>query len=414
MTELSAGRRRAALVALALGGFAVGLTEFVLMGLLPEVAHGLLPGDWARSQPGAVAHAGWLITAYALGVVAGAPTIAVVSARMARKRLVAGLLVLFVVATALTALAPTFGLVLAARFVAGLPHGAYFGAAGMVAASLMGPGNKAKGYAIVLGGLTVSTVLGVPLVTALGQATSWRVAYLVIAALFAVATAAVLVTVPAVSAGAGGSPRAELRAFRAPQVWLVALTGSIGFAGFFAAYSFVAPVTTEVAGLPVSAVPWVLVAAGVGMTAGNLLGGMAADRALRPAMLGGFAALILATAAYGVLARWPAGLLVSAFVVGAAALFLGPALQTRLIEVAPGAQLMGAAVNQSATNLANSIGATLGSLAIGHGLGYLSPAWVGVGLGSAGLVLAAVSFRLDRRRPTAPAPRPSPAPVTRA
>jgi DHA1 family inner membrane transport protein len=158
----------------------------------------------------------------------------------------------------------------------------------------------------------------------------------------------------------------------------------------------------------------VLVAAGIGMTAGNLLGGMAADRALRPAMLGGFAALILATAAFGVLARWPAGLLASAFVVGAAALFLGPALQTRLIEVAPGAQLMGAAVNQSATNLANSIGATLGSVAIGHGLGYLSPAWVGVGLGSAGLVLAAVSFRLDRRRPAAPAPRPSPAPATRA
>src|SRR5947209_8775824 len=127
---MSAGRRRAALGALALGGFAVGLTEFVLMGLLPEVAHGLLPGDWARSSPQAVAHAGWLITAYALGVVAGAPTIAAVSARMARKRLVAGLLVLFVAATALTALAPTFGLVLAARFVAGLPHGAYFGAAG--------------------------------------------------------------------------------------------------------------------------------------------------------------------------------------------------------------------------------------------------------------------------------------------
>ncbi len=413
MEEISAGRRRAALAALALGGFAVGLTEFVLMGLLPEVAHGLLPGDWARSSPQAVAHAGWLITAYALGVVAGAPTIAAVSARMARKRLVAGLLVLFVVGTALTALAPSFGLVLAARFVAGLPHGAYFGAAGMVAASLMGPGNKAKGYAIVLGGLTVSTVVGVPLVTALGQATSWRVAYLVIAALFAVATAAVLMTVPAVSAGPGGSARAELRAFRSPQVWLVALTGTIGFAGFFAAYSFVAPVTTEVAGLPLSAVPWVLVAAGIGMTAGNLLGGMAADRALRPAMLGGFAALILATAAYGVLARWPAGLLASAFLVGAAALFLGPALQTRLIEVAPGAQLMGAAVNQSATNLANSIGATLGSLAIGHGLGYLSPAWVGVGLGSAGLVLAAVSFRLDRRRPAGPAPRSAPAPATR-
>jgi MFS transporter, DHA1 family, inner membrane transport protein len=412
--KLGAGRRRAALAALAMGGFAVGLTEFVLMGLLPEVARGLLPGEAARSPSVAVAHAGWLITAYALGVVAGAPAIAVVSARVARKRLVAGLLVWFAVATALTALAPTFGLVLAARFVAGLPHGAFFGAAGMVAASLIGPGSRAKGYAVVLAGLTVATVVGVPLVTALGQATSWRVAYLVIAALFAVAMAAVLATVPTVTAGPGGSPRAELRAFRAPQVWLVALIGTVGFAGFFAAYSFIAPITTEVAGLPASAVPWVLVAAGLGMTAGNLLGGMAADRGLRPAMLGGFAALVLASAAFGALARWPAGLLVGAFGVGLAALFLAPALQTRLIEVAPGAQLMGAAMNQSATNLANGIGATLGSLAIGHGLGYLSPAWVGVGLGSAGFVLAAVSFRLDRRRPVAADRAPTPAPLTRA
>ncbi|MBV9794326.1 MAG: MFS transporter [Actinobacteria bacterium] len=407
MEELSAGRRRGALAALALGGFAIGLTEFALMGLLPEVAHGLLPGTWARSSPLAVAHAGWLITAYALGVVVGAPTIAAVSARVPRKRLVAGLLGLFVVATALTAVAPTFGLVLAARFVAGLPHGAYFGAAGMVAASLLGPGNRAKGYAVVLGGLTVATVAGVPLVTALGQATSWRVAYLVIAALFALATAAVLATVPAGRAGPGGSPRAELRAFRTPQVWLVALIGTIGFAGFFAAYSFIAPVTTAVAGLPASAVPWVLVAAGVGMTAGNLLGGLAADRGLRRAMLGGFAALIVASAAYATLARSPAGLLGCAFVVGLAALFLAPALQTRLIEVAPGAQLMGAAVNQSATNLANSIGAALGSLAIGQGLGYLSPAWIGVGLGAVGLVLAAVSFRLDRRRPVAEGTEPA-------
>ena len=144
------------------------------------------------------------------------------------------------------------------------------------------------------------------------------------------------------------------------------------------------------------------------------LGGIAADRGLRPAMLGGFTALIGATAAYGALARWPAGLLVSAFGIGATALFLAPALQTRLIEVAPGAQLMGAALNQSATNLANGIGATLGSLAIGHGLGYLSPAWVGVGLGSAGLVLAAVSFRLDRRRPPAASRAPAPASMTRA
>lgn len=382
------------MAALALGGFAVGLTEFTVMGLLPDLATSLLPGDWARSPSQAVARAGWSITAYALGVVTGAPTIAVLTARVPRNRLVVGLLALCAAATALTALAPTFELVVVARFVGGLPHGAYFGAAGMAAASLIGQGSQAKGYAIVLGGLTVATLAGVPLVTALGQATTWRVAYLAIAVLFAAASVATLLTVPTLPRGPGGSPGAELRAFRAPQVWLAALTGTIGFAGFFAVYSYVAPVTTHVAGLGSGAVPWVLAAAGIGMTVGNLLGGVVADRALRAAMLGGFASLIAAVAAFGLFARWPVGLFLGAGAVGGAALFLGPALQARLIEVAPGAQLMGAAVNQSATNLANSIGAALGGLAIASGLGYLAPAWVGVGLGTVGLVLAAIGFRI--------------------
>lgn len=382
------------MAALALGGFAVGLTEFAVMGLLPDLAAGLLPGDWDRAPAAAVARAGWSITAYALGVVAGAPTIAVLTARVPRHRLVVGLLALCAIATALTSVAPTFELVVVARFVSGLPHGAYFGAAGMAAASLIGPGSQARGYAIVLGGLTVATLAGVPLVTALGQATSWRVAYLTIAALFAVAAVATLLTVPVLPSGPGGSPMAELRAFRAPQVWVAALTGTIGFAGFFAVYSYVAPITTHVTGLRSGAVPWVLAAAGIGMTVGNLLGGVVADRALRAALLGGFAALIVAVAAFGLFARWPVGLFVGAGAVGATALFLGPALQARLIEVAPGAQLMGAAVNQSATNLANSLGAALGGLAIANGLGYLAPAWVGVGLGAAGLVLAAIGFRI--------------------
>lgn len=364
------------------------------MGLLPDLAVGLLPGDWARSSSQAVATAGWSITAYALGVVVGAPTIAVVTARAPRHRLVVGLLAVCALATAATALAPTFELVVLARFVAGLPHGAFFGAAGMAAASLIGPASQARGYAVVLGGLTVATLAGVPLVTALGQATTWRVAYLAIAALFAVSTVATLLTVPTLPSGPGGSPAAELRAFATPQVWLAALTGTIGFAGFFAVYSYVAPVTTHVAGLGSGAVPWVLGAAGVGMTVGNLLGGVVADRALRAALLGGFGCLIVAVAAFGVFSRWPVGLFLGAGAVGAAALFLGPALQARLIQVAPGAQLMGAAVNQSATNLANGLGAALGGLAIANGLGYLAPAWVGVGLGTVGLVLAALGLRV--------------------
>lgn len=255
MERLTPARRWAALAALALGGFAVGLTEFVVMGLLPEMARDLLPADYARSSADAIARTGWAITVYALGVVAGAPTIAALTARVARKRLVVGLLVLFVLGTAASALAPTFPLVLAARFVAGLPHGAYFGAAGILAANLLGPGSQAKGFAAVLTGLTAANIFGVPAITGIGQSTSWRVAYLAVAGVFLLTLVAVLAIVPPLAAGPGGSVRAELRAFRSPLVWLVAFVAAVGFGGFFAVYTYIAPITTHVAGLPPSAVP---------------------------------------------------------------------------------------------------------------------------------------------------------------
>jgi len=404
--DLSRRHRWAALLALALGGVAIGLTEFAAMGLLPEVARDLLPAEYARSAPDAVAQAGWTITAYALGVVVGAPTIAALTARVPRKKLVLALLVLFAAGTVASAIAPTFELVLVARFVAALPHGAYFGAAGLLAATLMGPGNAARGYAAVLSGLTAANVVGVPLVTRLGQAAGWRVAYLIIALVFGATLIAVLMIVPAVAAVADGSPRAELRSLRKPQVWLVAATAAVGFAGFFAVDSYIAPVTTDVTGLAASTVPWVLVAVGLGMTVGNALGGWFADRDLRRSMLIGFGSVIAAVIFFGLVADTTPGLFAGAFLIGATSLFLGPALQARLIAVAPGAQLMGAAVNQSAMNVANSLGAALGGVVIARGYGYLAPTWVGVGLAVAGLGLAALSFTAERR-----ARRPVPATV---
>jgi len=403
--DLSRRHRWAALLALALGGVAIGLTEFAAMGLLPEVARDLLPEAYAGSAPDAVARAGWTITAYALGVVAGAPTIAALTARVPRKKLVVGLLVVFAAGTVASAVAPTFELVLLARFVAALPHGAYFGAAGLLAAGLMGPGNAARGYAAVLSGLTVANVVGVPLVTRLGQGAGWRVAYLVIALVFGATLVAVLVIVPTVAAAADGSPRAELRSLRRPQVWLVAATAAVGFAGFFAVNSYIAPVTTDVTGLAASTVPWVLAAIGLGMTVGNALGGWFADRDLRRSMLIGFGSVIAAVVFFGLVADTTPGLFAGAFLIGATSLFLGPALQARLISVAPGAQLMGAAVNQSAMNVANSLGAALGGLVIARGYGYLAPTWVGAGLAVAGLGLAALSFATERRR--APVPEPA-------
>ncbi|MCG5469276.1 MFS transporter [Micromonospora sp. LAH09] len=397
MIELSRGRRVAALVALALGGVAIGLTEFAAMGLLPDIARGLLPQEYARSSSDAVARAGWTITAYALGVVVGAPLIAALSARLPRKKLVLGLLALFAVGTVASAVAPTFDLVLVARFAAALPHGAYFGAAGLLAATLMGPGNEARGFAIVLSGLTVSNVVGVPLITRLGQVADWRVAYLVIAGVFLLTLLAVLAVVPEVTAAVDGSPAAQLRALRTSQVWLVAATGAVGFAGFFAVNTYIAPVTTDVAGLSTTTVPWVLVAVGLGMTVGNALGGWFADRDLKRSMIIGFVAMTVSIAAFSLVASTRVGLFVGAFLVGATSLYLGPVLQARLITVAPRAQMMGAALNQSAMNIANSLGAALGSVAIAAGLGYLAPARVGVVLAIVGLALGMISFAVGRR-----------------
>lgn len=401
--RISRPRRRAAVAALALGGFAIGLTEFVAMGLLPQIAHSLLPALDASSSSRAVAHAGWMISAYALGVVVGAPTIAALTARVARKKLLLGLLVLFIVGTAASALAPNFDLVLVARFVAGLPHGAYFGAAGLVAAEILGPGSQGRGFAAVLGGLTIANVVGVPLITRLGQAAGWRAAYLAIAGMFLLTLFAVAALVPAVGAHVEGSPRAELRAFRSGQVWLVAVTAAIGFAGFFAIDSYIAPVTTHVTGLADASVPWVLVAVGLGMTAGNAFGGWASDRNLQRSLLFGFVALIASMILFAAIAPTSVGLFIGAFLVGGTAVFLGPAFQSRLISAAPEARLMGAAVNQSAMNIANSLGAALGGVVIAHGLGYTAPALLGAGLGVIGLALCLID-QVVRRRARAGAP----------
>ena len=208
---------------------------------------------------------------------------------------------------------------------------------------------------------------------------------------------AVLAVVPEVAAAVDGSPAAELRALRTSQVWLVAATGAVGFAGFFAVNTYIAPVTTDVAGLSAATVPWALVAVGLGMTVGNALGGWFADRDLRRSMVIGFVAMIVSIAVFSLVASTRVGLFVGAFLVGATSLYLGPVLQARLITVAPGAQLMGAALNQSAMNIANSLGAALGSVAIAAGLGYLAPARVGVVLAVVGLVLGLVSFAVGRR-----------------
>lgn len=397
MPPLTPARRRLALLALALGGFAIGTTEFVAMGLLPNIAAALLPHLYAADPQTGIAHAGWLVSAYALGVVVGAPTIAATSTRLPRKRLILLLLVAFTVATVASAVLPTFGLVLAARFIAGLPHGAYFGVAAIVAAEIMGPGSRGKGVAMVLGGLTIANVVGVPGITWIGQHASWRLAYLVVAALFALTFVAVLGLVPHRPAPAGASVRRELQAFGRPQVWIVMGLGAIGFGGFFAVYSYISPLVVHVAGLAPGVVPLVLVAVGIGMTIGNIAGGVLADRNVKRTIFLGLGALLASLILVAVLSPMPVGVFVAAFILGATASMIGPAVQTRLMDVAGEAHTIGAALNQSAFNLGNSLGAFLGGAAIAAGLGYRSPALIGVVLAVLGVIIAAVSYALERR-----------------
>jgi DHA1 family inner membrane transport protein len=399
VSGLSPARVRLALLALALGGFGIGTTEFVVMGLLDNVARDLLPALYATSHEEAVAQTGWLITAYALGVVVGAPTIAALSARFPRKQLLLWLLVAFTAATVLSAVLPTFELVLAARFLAGLPHGAYFGIATLVAASLIGEGKRGRGVAIVLSGLTIANVVGVPLITLLGQQAGWRVAYLAVAAIFALTFLAVALAVPLQPGDPGATLKRELRAFGRSQVWLALLTGAIGFGGFFAVYSYVSPVVTQVTGLDESFVPIALVVIGLGMTVGNLVGGRAADHHVMGTVFVCFGLFVVALASFALTAHTTVGLLISLFVVGGAASALSPAVQSRLMDVAGDSQTLAAAANHAALNLGNSLGAFLGGVTIAAGLGYLSPAVVGLLLCIPGIGLALWSVALQRRRP---------------
>lgn len=397
-TTLSPARIRFALLALALGGFGIGSTEFVAMGLLPNIAADLLPGVYAQSPEEANAAAGWIISAYALGVVVGAPTIAAAAARWPRKRLLLVLLTAFALGTLASALLPSFGLVLLARFISALPHGAYFGIASLVAASLMGPGRRARGVALVLSGLTIANVVGVPAITWLGQAAGWRVAYIAVAAIFALTFLAVLVAVP----WQAGDPRAtmkrELQAFRRVQVWFALAIGAIGFGGLFSVYSYVAPLATDVTGLPAALVPVVLIVFGIGMTVGNLAGGRLADWSVRRSMYVFFGILAAALVLLAFTASNPVGLLAGVFLIGGSSAALSPTIQARLMDVARDSQSIAAALNHSALNLGNWLGAFLGGLAIAGGLGYVAPIWIGLVLTIAGVLLALASFAIDRAR----------------
>ncbi|MGJ6122416.1 MFS transporter [Mycolicibacterium sp. Y3] len=378
-----------AVFALALGGFAIGTTEFVAMGLLPDIAASL-----HISEP----TAGHVISAYALGVVIGAPLIAALTARMNRKTLVLALMVLFTLGNLASVFAPTYGTLMAARFVAGIPHGAFFGIAALIAAHLMGPQNRAKAVAHVLTGLTVATVVGVPAASALGQHFGWRSAFGLVVGIGLVTLTAIWFWVPTLRSMHITSPLTELGALRRVQVWLALLVGMVGFGGMFAVYTYVATTMTDVAGLPRALIPLALMAFGLGMVIGNLAGGRMADISVIRGLYLSISTLGVVLALFVLAAHNPWTALPGLFLIGAAGAAIGPALQTRLMDVAHDAQTLAAALNHSALNIANAAGAWIGGVVIAAGYGYTAPAAAGALLAVAGLVVLTLSVLLQRRR----------------
>ena len=365
------------------------------MGVLPDIA-----GSLRTSIP----VAGHLVSLYALGVVVGAPLFAVVGARLPRKTLLLLLMSGVAVGNLGSALAPTFGTLELARFVSGLPHGAYFGIGSLVAASLVPAGQRGRGVAMMMLGLTVANLIGVPVSTRLGQIFGWQAAYVLVAATAAVTVAAILRWVPAPRIAApsvnGAVVRRELGAFSRLPVWLALLTGAVGFGGFFAVYSYIAPTMTTVAGFGRSDIWIVLVLFGLGMTIGNLLGGRLVDRSVTLAIYAALGSMTVVLVAFALTAHHTLLAAFLIFLLGAGGMSAVPALQTRLMDVAADAQSLAAALNHSALNIANALGAWLGGLVIAAGYGYVSTAWVGVLLAVAGLAVATVSVLVDRRRRT--------------
>ena len=380
-----------ALLALAIGAFGIGTTEFVVMGLLPQVAT-----DFGVTVP----TAGLLVTGYALGVVAGAPLMTVLGTRVPRRRMLMALMVLFILGNTVTALAPTFGVMLAGRVLASLAHGAFFGIGSVVAADLVAPQKKAGAIALMFTGLTVANVLGVPLGTFVGQHLGWRVTFGFVAGLGVLGLAGIAALVPELPRPADVRLRHELAVFRNPQVLLALAMTVLGFGGVFAAITYIAPMMTHVTGYADSSVTWLLVLFGLGMVAGNLVGGRFADRRLMPMLytaLGGLA-VVLALFTLGAHAKATAA--VAVFLIGALGFATVPPLQKRVMDQAHGAPTLASAANIGAFNLGNALSAWLGGMVISAGFGYTAPNWVGALLAGSALVLALYASRLERR--TAP------------
>ncbi|QYM75086.1 MFS transporter [Leucobacter luti] len=411
-----------ALIALALGAFGIGLTEFVIMGLLPDVARDLGVSEAA---------AGWLISGYALGVVIGALGLTAATTKLPRKPVLLGLLVLFILGNLLTAIAPGYELAMVGRIIAALSHGAYFGIGSVVAASLVAPQKQAGAIAIMFTGLTAANVFGVPFGTFLGQEYGWRAPFWVISGIGVLAFAGIALLVHAPKSNTTQvSLRSELRAFRSGQVWLSLIVTVLAFGGMFGAFTYIAYTLTSVTGFASATVPWLLVLFGAGLVVGNWAGGRLADRSIDGTLIAFIAILTLVLVSFGLLASSQPAVVVILVLMGGFGFGTVPGLQSRIMRYAGGAPTLASGANIGAFNVGNALGAWAGGVGITAGLGYTSPIWVGASFTAVALIfmsVAAVAARRQTVRATEAAPQtlrsqdpssmpvsahPTPAPLT--
>lgn len=383
------------LMALALGGFGIGLAEFVVAGLLPQIA---------ASLHVSVAAAGWLISAYALSVAIGAIALTAATTRLDRKNVLLGLVVLFVLGNLLSAAAPTYPVLLTGRIVSALCHGSFFGIGSLVARDLVAPERKSRAVAVMFGGLTLANVLGVPFGAFVGQRWGWRSTFWAITGIGLIALLGILALIPRQVGGderGRSTParlglRRQVRAFRSAQVWLTLAATGLSYGGMFGAFSYIAYTFTRVSGFAPADVAWLLVVYGCGLVVGNLVGGRAADRDRDWTLLVALTGLALTLITFGLFADGRVASVVLVFLMGFFGFASVPGMITRVTDYAQGAELA-ASANVSASNVGNALGAWLGGLAISAGFGYIAPLYVGAVVVLAGLVVLSVSVVAARR-----------------
>ncbi|NEW07403.1 MFS transporter [Paenibacillus sp. SYP-B3998] len=381
------GRFPISLFSLTVGAFAIGMTEFVIMGILPNVATDLNVS---------ISQAGQLITSYALGVAFGAPILAMLTHRLPQKRLLCLLMVIFILGNLLAVVAPNYGTVMIARLISALAHGTFFGVGSVIAANLVRPDKRASAVSVMMAGLTIANIIGVPLGTFIGQHLGWRASFGSVVIMGIISLIGILIFIPHIQQKTNTSLLQQVRALVQPKLLLVLLIGALGCSSLFTVFTYIAPILIEVTGFSERSVTWILVLFGFGVTLGNILGGRLADWKLMPSLLVNLAALALILAAFAFTDKIPVAAIITLFVWGIAAFGILPGIQLRIMNLAKEAPELAATSTHSALNLGNAGGAFLGGWGITH-IGLTSLPWIGSILTALGLILAIILYMYERR-----------------